>query len=589
MHSLKESRIQGRAVSRGIAIGKIVCLHGNKRQFVQRSIPESALTIEVERFKSLLETAKATLRSDIVRSKDGQKFSISEILESHLMILDDPLLEARITKRIKQKKVNSESAIQSVFDETASNFLASTDGQLREKALDIEDLCDRLLNAVGNESNKLSIEPNSIVAAKEIKPSTLLELIDDGIAGVVAESGGWTSHTSILARESKIPAITGITKIGKQFHDGQTVIIDGFSGQAICDPHSSTVTAYQNRDSTETVSALPSGNTPEVVKTLDGRIISIRTNTTSAESYRSAESNGARGIGLLRSESFISKFRRIPSEEEQTKSYIELGDVVGDHGVRIRTFDIDADQYLNAQMSRQKNPALGLRAIRLGILNKELLVPQLKAILRASYSRRIDVIVPMVTGVFELESVRQIMADEAEKLVDSNIPIGSPLVGAMIEIPSAVFVADQIAMTSDFLCLGTNDLAQYLLAADRDNESVSQWFQTLHPAMLRAVKHVIDVCRMAGKPLIVCGEMAGSPFYAPVLIGLGATELSMNPSSIGPVTRVIGGIAFEEAAELVQDLDMMTTAEAIESKVSATANKKWPHLYSNGFLESRSS
>ena len=403
--------------------------------------------------------------------------------------------------------------------------------------------------------------------------------------GIAAETGGWTSHTSILAREAKIPAVSGIAKIGKRIRDGQSVIVDGFLGQVIIEPSDATLNAY--------TSSIP-GIMPDVASadlefkpltTLDGRKIVIRTNTVSIDSYRSAALNGARGIGLFRSESLIAKFKRIPTEDEQTMEYVAFAEATGEDGVRIRTFDIDADQFFNAAAPRQKNPALGLRAIRLGMRDPDLLIPQIRALLRASYGREIGVIVPMVTGVSEIAAIRRIMAEETDKLASGGTSIGSPGVGAMIEIPSAVMVADQLADACDFLCLGTNDLAQYLLAADRDNESVSPWFRTLHPAMIKAVGDVIKSAANGSKPLTVCGEMAGSPFYAPVLIGLGATELSMNPGSIEAVSRVVAGIAFDEARQLVSEIKILTTADEVEAVVKATAETKWAHLFYSGFLD----
>jgi len=584
-----ETRIQGRAVSRGIAFGKIVCVFGNRRHFVRRTIDESDLEAEVAGMQAALESARKSLRSDIQKTLEKQKTSTSEILESHLLILEDPTLEARIVKRISDDRVNSESAILSVFDEISSGFRSNSEDSLREKALDIDDVCERILDAFGSEQVELNFPPNTIVAAKEIKPSTLLEFVEGRVSGLIAELGGWTSHTSILARESQIPAITGISKIGKKFSDGQTVIVNGYSGEIIMDAEEKTIETYKNEHALEIRAQPASQEQVHGLRTLDGREITIRTNATSVESYRAAASQGARGIGLFRSESLISRFKRIPTEDEQTDSYRHLADATGEHGVRVRTFDIDADQYMDPRASRQRNPALGLRAIRLGLLNPDLLESQLRAILRVSHERNIGIIIPMVTGTAEIDAVHKFLSEITTRLHNANVSIGSPSVGAMIEIPSAVLVADQIVAAVDFLCLGTNDLAQYLLAADRDNEAVSRWFQTLHPAMLRAVRRVVEVCRAAGKPLIVCGEMAGSPFYAPVLIGLGATELSMNPGSIEAVRRVIGGIAFEEAAELVQKLETMSTAEEIEDAVSVIARKAWPHLFADGFLDNRNS
>jgi phosphotransferase system enzyme I (PtsI) len=581
----EEIRIKCRAVSRGVAVGTAVCLYGTRRQFFRRQIALEELEAEIARLDAAFGSAGAAIEEDILRLERGARNAASDILDSHLLILKDPTVRTRVVETIETQLINAESAVYDVFEEVASRFRANPDQALREKSLDVEDVCDRLLTALMPESETVTPKPNSVLIAKEIRPSSLFEIIDSGVVALASESGGWTSHTSILAREAKIPAVTGIAKIGKQIHDGQKLIIDGLSGQVIIDPSEDTTAAYASLGQTREIFSR-SGFKPEgQLATLDGREIVVRTNTVSVNSYRSAAGNGARGIGLFRSESLIGKFKRIPSEEEQTKEYVALADATGEDGVRIRTFDIDADQFLHIAAQRQKNPALGLRAIRLGMTDPELLIPQIRALLRASHQRNIGIIVPMVTGTSEIAAVKHIVEKEAEQLLSNGIPIGYPSVGAMIEIPSAALVADQLSEVCDFLCLGTNDLAQYLLATDRDNESVSGWFRTLHPAMIRAVGNVIRSAAEASKPLTVCGEMAGSPFYVPVLIGLGATELSMNPGSIEAVSRVVAGIAFEEASQLVSQIEGLATADEIEAVVISTAEAKWAHLFPSGFLD----
>jgi len=543
------------------------------------------LNSEIGRLDAAFKFARAAIEDDIARSQKVVRSAASEILDSHLLILDDPTIRTQVIEKIGTDQINTESAVYDVFEEIASRFRANPDQALRERSLDVEDVCERLLSALMPEAETFVPAPDSVLIAKEIRPSSLLEIVDSGVVALAAENGGWTSHTSILAREANIPAVTGIAKIGKRIRDGQNVIVDGFSGEIIIDPSEATLVAYQSRDAAGIPKPEPFERTERVVATLDGREIIIRTNSVSVSSYESAAEDGARGIGLFRSESLIGKFKRIPTEDEQTQEYVALADATGEHGIRIRTFDIDSDQFLNAAAQRQKNPALGLRAIRLGVTNPELLIPQIRALLRASRNRNIGIIVPMVTGVSEIDEVRSVIQRESEELAAKGVSIGSPELGAMIEIPSAMMVADQLADVSDFLCLGTNDLAQYLLAADRDNESVSNWFRTLHPAMIRAVGSVIRVANEASKPLIVCGEMAGSPFYVPVLIGLGATELSVNPSSIEAVCRVITGLAFDEARQLVSEIQSLSSADDVEAVVRSTAEKKWAHLFPNGFLE----
>jgi phosphoenolpyruvate-protein phosphotransferase (PTS system enzyme I) len=582
----KEIRIKGRAVSRGIGIGRAVRLFGGRKQFFRRDILASEIQPEIRRVQDAVATARRSIEYDIERTKSESKEPVVELLESHLFILEDPSLLSRINDFISRDLVNAEWAIQTGFEELSLTIKQNEDPHLREKYLDVEDVAERLLTAIASEAEPPTIEPDAIVAASELRASTILQLREAGVAGIVTEHGGWTSHASILAREFQIPSVTGIANLFNYVNDDRTIAIDGYSGEVCFDPSEVTVHRLQQR-AVNGASFDPEKF--EVVgrklSTLDSRLIVIRTNTVSVESYKAAETMGACGIGLYRSESLIGKYGRIPTEDEQAGEYERIANATGRAGTHIRTFDIDADQYLVPSFRRQKNPALGLRAIRLGLHDPQLLIPQIRALLRASHGNHVSITIPMVTSVAELNEFRGIVDQQREELTKARTSIGTPRIGAMIEIPSAALLADQLASIADFLCLGTNDLAQYILAADRDNEHVSEWFRTLHPAMLRVVRSVISSCKAAGKPLVVCGEMAGSPFYIPVLIGLGATDLSMNPGSIDAARRVIAGIAYEEAAALVRKIDVLTTPNEIEKAVAETARKKWPHLYPPGFLD----
>ncbi len=542
---------------------------------------------EVTRLITALDAARTAIDVDLAKLENNSQHRVAEILGVQSIILSDPSIAERSTAMIQQEAVNAEWAVHRVFQDHSDRIGNASDGHLREKQLDIDDVCERVLAELGAHPDMPLLGPNSIVSALELRPSTFLELVRAGCAGIVTESGGWTSHTSILARESNIPAVTGFSGLFDVVHNGQSAVIDGFYGHLTLNPNQTTLQRLEseNEPVIHTYSATGGGQMP--LTTIDGKEIILRTNTVSSNAYRSAVQHGARGIGLFRSESLISKYGRIPSEDEQAEEYSALADSTGEHGLRIRTFDIDADQYEPVNVGRQKNPALGLRAIRLGMQFDELVRPQIRAILRATYAKSISIVVPMVSDVSEVEFVRKIVEQEIKNLSSAAIKFGKTPIGAMIEIPSAVILADQLAEHCDFLCLGTNDLAQYLLAADRDNESVSKWFRTLHPAMLRSVRIVIEAASKASKPLTVCGEMAGSPFYVPVLIGLGATELSMNPSSVGPVRRLIEGIAYEEALELVGDIESLITVDEIENAVAERSRKNWPHLFSPGFLEQR--
>ncbi|MEO7672771.1 MAG: phosphoenolpyruvate--protein phosphotransferase [Pyrinomonadaceae bacterium] len=580
-----EIRLKARAVSRGVAIGKIVCLHGNNRQFYRIDINRSSIEPEIERLHAAVNLAKRQL-SRIVASKKGRiSDSGPGIFESHRMLIEDSSLQSKFETEISEQKVNAEWAIKLVTDRYVARYKAIEDEHLRDRYIDIEDVSERILAALkGGSNSKIPFAKDAIIAARELKPSTLVEMSDDNPLAVITENGGWTSHTFILAREMNWPAVTGVKKVLRRVQNGDVVIVDGYNGHIIIHPNSETLARYSiaathfhEADPHEAeVAAVPA-------KTLDRREIRIYVNSETPAVYKKAKRLGAQGVGLYRSEFLFNRHGGFPSENEQFVSYQKIAEATGEEGVKIRTFDLGAEQLLDQNAAREKNPALGLRAVRLGLTYKKLLRTQLRAILRASFEHRIDIVIPMVSGVSEVFAVKQMIEHEREQLAAKQKNVGTPRVGVMIEVPSAVLMVKELVEETDFLCLGTNDLIQYLLAVDRDNETVAGWFRTLHPAVLRAIRAVIDAAKSAGKPVIVCGEMAGSPYYVPVLIGLGATDLSMNLHSISKVRRIIAGIALEETVELINNIEKSRTVEETEGFVNHHIRKNWAHLFPQDF------
>lgn len=583
--SAPEIRLRARAVSRGVAIGRIVCLYGSNRQFYRTGLADADVPKELERLRTAMIAAKRQLATIVNRTTGSIADSGPDIFDSHRAILEDPSLQSTIEAEIVDQKVNAEWAIKFVTDDYVGRYKAIEDEHLRDRYIDVEDVSDRILGALGGQPEfRLPFDKDSIIAAKELKPSTLVELSENAPMAFITENGGWTSHSFILAREMKRPAVTGVKQVLRRMKTGDLVIVDGYNGQVILNPTQETLANFSSsaparEQSIETNNAPPAAP----ARTLDGKEIRIYANSDVPSNYSQAKGFGAQGIGLYRSEFLFNRFRGFPSEVEQINAYRQIAEAAGEGGVKIRTFDLGADQLPDQNAAREKNPALGLRAIRFGLEYKKVLRTQIRALLVASHGCRIDVVVPMVTGLSELRAVKQIIEHESEQLTAKGKSIGSLRLGPMIEVPSAVLMVDEILAESDFLCLGTNDLIQYLLAADRDNESVSAWYRTLHPAVLRAIRTVLEAAARAGKPAIVCGEMAGSPYYAPVLIGLGATELSMNATSIKRITELISGIAVEEAQRMVKSVENAATVEDVESLIDKQIRKNWRHLFPKDF------
>lgn len=576
-----ELRITSRAVSRGVAIGKVVCLHGQTRQFYRLTLAESQIEKEIRRFLAAVRLTKRQLKK--IRSLNGELVDekTASIFDVHLLILEDESLLSKIKGKITDQKVNAEWAVKIILDGYIAKYKAISDEHLRDRYIDIRDISDRLLNALGGGGNLgVRLKEDSIIVAKEVKPSTLIELNESKPKAIIAENGGWTSHTFILARELNMPAVTGTKNILRRVKTGDDVIVDGYNGLVILNPIAETLEKYQiaaarfRQASNDTVESV-SGS----VKTLDGKEIAIRANLDLHTVYSKAKRLGAKGIGLFRSEFLFNQYRGFPTEEEQVEAYRTIGKLVGKNGVRIRTFDLSVDQLTEEKPEAEKNPALGLRGIRLGLSHEEEFRTQLRALLQASADYCIDIVLPMVSDVTEVEQAKEIINQEKNFLKKRGLKFGNPKIGAMIEVPSAVFTIEFISKEVDFLSLGTNDLVQYLLAVDRDNESVAEWFKTLHPAVLTAIERVIRSGENNGIPVVVCGEMAGSPFYAPILIGLGARELSMNINSITRVRNTILGIAFEEAREIAEAIKGLRTSTEIEEFIRMSFRQKWSHLF----------
>lgn len=581
-----EIRIVARAVSRGISIGKVVCLYGSRRQFYRVYLQKTQIKGEVKRFRAAVHLAKLQLKEIGKQNSTFNETKIN-IFDAHLLMLEDDSLLSKIENVIEEKKVNAEWAVKIVTDTYVAKYKSIVDEYLRERYIDVEDITDRLLNALGGGKSKFLLEKNSVIVAKEIKPSTLLELTESAPKAIITEIGGWTSHSFILAREINLPAVTGVKGILRRVQTGDKVIVDGFNGQVILHPTENTIKKYKRQAAQfQQVKSQDPGTKQEKLTTLDGRRIIVRANVDFIDEHTSKKLSEASGIGLYRSEFLFNQYKGFPTEQEQIEAYRSIADVVGSRRAGIRTFDISPEQIAEVGQEKEKNPALGMRGIRLSISNLKHFRTQIRALLQASIKNNIDIILPMISDVSEIILTRKILEEEKQRLTKRKIRFGQTRLGAMIEVPAAILIIEEIAREVDFLSLGTNDLVQYLLAVDRDNGTVADWYKTLHPAVIRSIKKVLEAGENRKIPVIVCGEMAGSPVYAAILIGLGAVELSMNLNSILRVKQTISGIAFEEASQISICLANCQSADEGEELVYKYFLKKWSHLFTPEILQS---
>lgn len=582
-----ETRLSAIAVSRGIGIGRVFFLHGDKSQFFRIELEAGQIESEIARLSKAVGAATKELRELAAGEGTTPAHPVAAILDVHLLILTESSFVAKIEAAIGDQSINAEWALKTVADDYRKLQQAVTDVRFREKHLDIDDVAERVLRGlIGSPSTLQTGFSNAVIVARELRPSAILELARSGLVALITERGGWTSHASILAREFRLPMVSGIKHPARVLSDRDLVIVDGTNGVVIIDPDDETLARYRALDREEPPVEIGPDRDNRAV-TLDGTEIVIRANVDVPEAYRSARELGACGIGLFRSESLIRRPGEIPTEDQQVEAYSRMADIAGDAGVKIRTFDVAIEQFLDDGNTTERNPSLGLRSIRLSLTNSEAFRTQIRAILRASVGRNIDIVLPMVSGVKEVLLSRAMIDEERTALSARGIAVGMPGLGVMIEVPSAVLTAHEIAAETDFLCLGTNDLVQYLLAVDRDNDLVAEWYQTLHPAVIRAIRMVLEAAHDADIPLTVCGEMAGSAFYVPVLIGLGVRDLSMNSKSIRHIRRLISGIAADAARDLVASTQMLKTAESIETALREHYIEHWHGLFPQGILSSR--
>jgi len=557
----------GRSVSRGRAVGKALLMVGRKRQFYRAEISETKIEEEIARFQAAVAYASRQLEALIAKPPTQ---NAADIFDAHLLILESSSLLDAVAAVIRTDLVTAEWAVKTVTDSLVSSQRASADVHLRQKAVDIEDVSERVSNALaGGKSTLPPLPPNTVIIATELLPSTLMEFADSLPTAIITERGGWTSHTFILARESNIPAVSGIKRVTRRFDDGDLVVVDGDTGTVTFASKEEFERALVNHElATATV------GTSEPDESIDAAF-KIYVNTDSSAKVARALERGAAGIGLLRSEYLFPGIKGWPDEERQYQAYKAAAEAAGGQELRIRTFDFDLDQVSFGGREPEKNPALGMRAIRLGLARERNFRTQLRSILRANTDGNVSIILPMIAGVQDIKQVRNLIDDEFSRLEG----IQFPKIGAMIELPSAVLVIDQILKYVDFLSVGTNDLVQYTLGVDRDDEMVADWYQSLHPAIIRSLAHLIEAAKAARKPVSMCGEMAGLPFYIPLLVGLGAEEFSLKLSSLAVVRRILRNVDRAQVEEIVRVVKELDTTQAIEDALVAAYRTYWPDLH----------
>lgn len=582
-----EQTWRGLGVSDGIVVGQVLRLHNGTRQVYRATIRETDVERETHRLRAAIRLAKRQLLAIKARAETELGAEQAYIFDAHLLMLEDRKFVDDTEKFILDERANAEWAVRVIADRLLAVYAEIKDEYLRERGSDIEDVTQRLLVALsgGERPNARVLRENAVIIAENLLPSAVAELDFEHARAIATDAGGWTSHTAIIARALGIPAVVGLRELHRRARTGDVVIVDATRGEVILHPSTATLEKYKdNVGKPVEARGVAVEQTPARLVTLDEREIWVRANIELPAEYEGVKRFGARGIGLCRSEFLLSRRGAIPTEDDQYNAYKRIAELGGDDGATIRLFDLGGDKGDTRATDSEQNPALGLRAIRYGLQNQDVLRVQARAIYRASAHGRLDIVLPMVTDLSDVRRARKIVEEERARLESENTATGRVRIGAMIEVPSSVLLADRIAREVDFFSLGTNDLVQYLLAVDRSNDDVSDWFRTLHPAVLQSIARALDAARNAGIPAIVCGEMAGTPAYAVVLVGLGATELSMTSSSIPRVRGVVSSIRYDDARQIAAQCLECDTADETEELVRAEFSLRWPRLFSTKTL-----
>jgi phosphotransferase system enzyme I (PtsI) len=561
----------GTAVSSGISIGKVYLLERGKIHVSKYPVKEDQVEREVGRFKTAIKRALDELNEVKQSIVDAEIRKHAFIIDAHLLILQDRFFYDDIIETIRRERINAEWALDLVVSRFLSSFEKVEDPYLRERGQDLNHIYQRLLRIMVKGKASLvdtkGIKGKAIIVAHDLSPADTIQLDLRKIAGFVTDVGGLTSHTSIVARALEIPAVVGLGNITGLVKNNDTMIIDGDEGVVIINPDAEARKSYvakqlrlaiQRREFVR-IARLKS-------ETKDGFRIRVGANIELLAEMEIVERYGAEGIGLYRTEYIYLSRKTLPTEMDHYHIYRKLAENKAVKYTTIRTLDIGGDKFASKiEVPKEINPAMGLRAIRLCIKEVDLFRAQLRGILRASVYGPLKILFPMVSGLEEVKKAKAILHGCMEELRSEKVDFNEGIkIGIMIEVPSTTMISDLLAREVDFFSIGTNDLIQYTLAIDRINEYVSYLYEPLHPAVLRMIKRTVDDAHAANVEVSICGEMAGEPRYAPILLGLDLDELSMNAYIIPRVKKIIRGLNHSYCKDLVKEV--LTNDSAIESE-----------------------
>lgn len=565
-------KITGIAASDGIAIASVYLLVEPDLSFEQQTIRESDISKELGRLSDAVEAARGEIEKIRLIAAEQVGEEEAQVFDAHLLVLADPEFMSQVENKVKEDMINVEAAVREVAGSFIQMFESMEDNPyMQERAADIKDVSSRIIaKLLGLDlTSPASISEEVIVVAHDLTPSDTAQLNKNFVKAFVTDIGGRTSHSAIMARSLEIPAIVGSKLITSQVKDGDTLIVDANEGTVIINPTAEELKFYHKKLeeyqlAQEQLKQLI--DAPSVTK--DGIEVELAANIGTPKDLPGVLANGADGIGLYRTEFLYMDAIDFPTEEEQFDAYKEVLEAMDGHGVVVRTMDIGGDKQLPyLDLPDEMNPFLGYRAIRISLDQKEMFKTQLRALLRASVYGDLRIMFPMIATLEEFREAKAFLEEVKAELFAEKIAVSDTLqVGIMVEIPAAAVVADQLAKEVDFFSIGTNDLIQYTMAADRMNEQVAYLYQPYHPAILRLVKSVIQAAHKEDKWAGMCGEMAGDQTALPILVGLGLDEFSMSASSILKSRKLLSQLDSRQMKEMAKKAieDCVTSAEVVQ-------------------------
>jgi phosphotransferase system enzyme I (PtsI) len=567
--------LEGTAAAPGIAIGRAFLLDRRRRKVPRRHLDEHEVAPELARLEAALVASHEQLERVKRKLREREGDDHFHIIEAHQLILRDEHLVDPTRRRIREERCNAEWALRRTVEELKALFDSLGDDYFRERRSDVDFVGDRILGNLAGEQVDVTEAPppGAVIVAHDLSPADTAQLHRNSVLAFVTDGGGKTSHGAILARAFQIPLVVGVEGASNRIAAGDQVIVDGNAGMVLLRPSADEVEDYRERARRHRVFVTDlSRNRDLPAETTDGGRLRVYANVELPDELGFALEQGAEGVGLYRTEFLFLERTDLPREEEHLMQARGVLRRVAPFPATFRTLDLGADKlppFANHGAHPEANPALGMRSIRLCLREPSMFKAQLRGLLRASAHGRMRIMFPMISGVDELRAAKAVLDEAREELRREKVPFDEAVpVGIMVEMPSAAMTADLLARECDFMSIGTNDLIQYSLAIDRENEQMSYLYSPLHPAILRSIRAVVEAGHAAGIRVGMCGEMAGDPMYTLILCGLGLDELSLNPTAIPVVKAVLRGASLSESRRFAEEIMGMTTVSEIQKRVA---------------------